>query len=407
MQVFQAVAVSACPRKISAIVNPIPFPRVNPALHEWSQKGQWPEIASRVRDGLSPNVLATPDLTVFEEFLRQVGTATLPPAVNEDAVFSTLMAGLGSTNPARPTPLALVCVVGRPKWVMTLLEKGHDPNERGEGHTPLTALASQGLVHPLRLENLTDQPEYGWDRMERSLAQGTCAEVLIDAGADIHAPSSSGATALMLACLAKNTHLATTLLCRGASPHPQPECAHPVFSMPPLEIAILSHNETVFRFLVDTGANPFAYQSVKKSRRLTLVDVAAGWGSPGMLEHLADRLGSDNEALIQAWWVALEAGNRPTIDWYLRKGINGNHCAADGSHPSHVLARAGHFDLLSDFFRRGLRLDVPDAMGNSALDVLAVYHPHLHRKVKTEWRGLPGNVVQGRFSGVESNQAPE
>lgn len=359
----------------------------------------------QVNQGLSSSVLATPSMTVFEEFLRQAGSANLPPDIDENEVFSALLAGLGEPSPDRPTPLALACVAGRPEWVMELIEKGGDPNQIGEGHTPITALACQGITYPIRMGDLSKQPERGWDQIDRSIAQSRCVEILVAAGANLNAPSAEGASPLILACLAKNTHLATFLLGLGANPHPPEFGGQGVFSLPPLYVSIVSHCETLFGMLVDVGADPFLPQHAGKDRRMNLIDATAAWGLPGMLDHLSGILGPNHEAIKSAWWVALETGNRQTIDWYLRKKADPRAPDANGSHPSHILARSGHYDLLSDFFRRGLPLDIPDAQGNTALEVLAVHHPDLYRQVRQHWRGLPGNILLGKFPGPRQESA--
>lgn len=381
---------------------------LNPSIHGLVQQGRWEEIGAQVAQGLSPHVLATPMLTVMEEFLRQAGSAVLPVDMDEDAVFFDLLSGLKDVDPHRPTPLALACLAGRPRWVQALLDKGCNPNEKGEGHTALTALATQGLPLPLRIEALPQLPEYGWNRQERLMAQVSCVDLLLKAGARINEPSSDGASPLILACLAKNTRLAMALLSRGAHPRPVKHGLG-IFSASPLEVSIVSHNEGLFRMLLEVGADPFEKQllGLGSSRGLTLVEVASGWGLPGMLDFLDEHLEDKRGMLSQAWWVALEKGNRPVIDWYLRQGVDLRVCDSTGSHVSHVLARNGHFDLLSDFFRRGLCLTSPDAQGNTALDVWAVYHPEQYRQARKQWRGLPGNVVAGKFPLTKDNKAPE
>lgn len=103
---------------------------LNPSIHGLVQQGRWEEIGAQVAQGLSPHVLATPMLTVMEEFLRQAGSAVLPVDMDEDAVFFDLLSGLKDVDPHRPTPLALACLAGRPRWVQALLDKGAIPTKK-------------------------------------------------------------------------------------------------------------------------------------------------------------------------------------------------------------------------------------------------------------------------------------
>lgn len=278
-----------------------------------------------------------------------------------------------------------------------LLEKGHSPNEEGDGHTVLTAIASLGVQSPLQIDRLASAPEFGWDKRDLALAQQRCLDLVLNAGADVNQHSYRGGTPLVFSCLAKNTLLGMFLLSRGADPNHSHAGAQKVFSLRPLEIAILSHNETMACALMDAGADMCSPPTISIEKVRTLIDIAAGMGPPGIMQALEDRMGKGHPLLEKAWWVALEAGNRDTIDWYIRNRVDPYTAEDNGSTTSHVLARSGHYNLLSDFFRRGLSLDQHDHEGNTAWDVLSMYHPNLYRRARSQWKGLPDNVVKVAF----------
>lgn len=368
-------------------------------------EGRWGQVCDLVRKGLSPSVMATPKFSVLEEFFRQAAKGLLPADMKQDEVFETLVLAAPNPSPTRLTPLSIACATGRAHWVQFLLDHGHCPRQKGDGHTPITALASLGISSPIRIDQLPQVPEYGMADQSLALAQQRCLDLVIDAGADINEPSRSGATALLLSCLAKNPMLGMFLLSRGANPDPSPAGSEKVFSMRPLEVAILSHCEVMVGALIDAGASVSVHPSVDIQGVDNLVDVAAGMGQQGVMQALEDRLGKGHPLFQKAWWVALEEGNRDTIDWYIRGRVDPYEAKRGDTHTSHVLARAGHYDLLSDFFRRGMTLDEPDREGNTAWDVLSVYHPHLYQKARSQWKGLPGNVVHAHFPQVSERTA--
>lgn len=382
------------------------FPaRPSTAVKTLVSEGKWEAIAEMVQGGLSPSVMATESLSVLEAFFSHAAKGLLPNSLNQDELFEILVCAAPRHDPSRLTPLSIACVSGRTHWVEFLLEKGHSPHEQGDGHTVLTAVASLGLMSPFQMGRLASISEYGWENRHLGMEQQRCLDLMLDAGADINQHSQRGATPLVLSCLAKNSLLGMFLLSRGADPNHSHEGAPQLFSLKPLEIAIVSHNETLALALMDAGADLLSPSSVKPRRRVSLVEVAAGLGPQGVMQALEERLGAGHPELEKGWWVALEEGNRDAIDWYIRGRIDPYKVEKGGLKTSHVLAREGHYDLLSDFFRRGLPLDQPDHDGNTAWDVLSAYHPELYQKARSQWKGIPGNVVEASFPRPAEQQA--
>lgn len=349
------------------------------------QNRQWASLALALENGAPAHVVAGHNrLNLFEEFMKEASKESREPCVDRvrataeeklrDWAFASFVNAWKGNDAERPTPLTLATLMGQSRWVRQLLEAGHDPNEEGEGHTPVTALARRHLQGEISVRALRQQPENGWDD-EGTSKRSACLDALLEAGLAIDRPAWRGACALLLACLAKDTPLILALLARKASPEGQhgPD-APAIYRLSPLEASIVTQNETAVAALLRAGANPLRATSMGPQlpgAEITLVELTGGMGQAGMLSALANTLGSKRHPeLIKAWTFALMQGNDETVDWFLSNGMKWDEVDGTGRLPIHVAARHGQASLIERLEKEGASLDQKDAQGLSGWDHL-------------------------------------
>lgn len=368
------------------------------------QQRQWPALALALENGAPAHaVVGLTRLNLFEEFMKEAYKQGREPRPNlalaqaeerlRDQVFEAFVASWKGNDPERPTPLTLATLMGNTRWVRLLLEAGHDPNETGEGHSPVSALARRNLQGPVSVAHLRGLPEQGWDEAGAT-QRSACLDALLAAGADLNRPAWRGACPLLLACLAKDTPMVLALLARKANP----EGAHApdapgIYRLSPLEAAIVTHNETAVAALLRAGANPLRSQSVQIPPPVvaaTLVEVAGGMGQAGMLSALADRLGDRHHPeLVKAWWFSLIRGNDEVVEWFLSHGRKWNETDEVGRQPIHVAAAHAHRSLIERLEQEGASLDDKDAHGHTGWDFLQLNPGGMALKASLALRNPP------------------
>lgn len=354
------------------------------------QNRQWASLALALENGAPAHVVAGHNrLNLFEEFLKEASKEAREPCVDQvrataqeklrDWALASFIHAWKGNDPERPTPLTLATLMGQSRWVRMLLEAGHDPNEIGEGHSPVTALARRHLQGEVSVRALRQQPENGWDD-EGASKRSACLDALLEAGLEIDRPAWRGACALVLACLAKGTPLVLALLARRASPEGQhgPE-APPIYRLSPLEASIVTHNETAVAALLRAGANPLRASSMGPQlpgAEVTLTELAGGMGQAGMLSALANTLGSKRHPeLVKAWTFALIQGNDEAVGWFLSNGMRWDEPDATGRLPIHMAARHGQGSIIERLEQEGASLEQKDGQGYSGWDHLRA-SPH-------------------------------
>lgn len=400
------------------------------ALLRMVQERRWAPLLAALEHGAPAHaVVGERRLNLFEEFLREAAReATDPPsdpalatatATLRQAAFAAFVAAWKGNDPDRPTPLTLATLLGRPEWVRALLAAGHDPNEPGEGHSPLTALARRHLQGAVSIEALRSRPETGWGE-PRPQAHAQCLDALHDAGADLDRPAWKGGCPLLLACLAKDTPLVLALLARGANPEGAfaPD-APKLYRLAPLEAAIVAHNETAVAALLRAGANPWRPQSVLAQlpgAEVTMAELAGGMGQGGMLAAFARDLGSPHHPeMDKAWRCALLLGNLDAVDWFLDHGRSATAPDADGWPPLHLAAAHARGALIERLERAGASMDTPDGHGRTGWDHLRAHPQGMALRARLALRSAPpstGNVLAwrpraGQASGRDQNPLPK
>ncbi len=349
------------------------------------QNRQWASLALALENGAPAHAVAGHNrLNLLEEFMKEASKearescvdqvrATAQEKLRDWALASFINAWKGN-DPERPTPLTMATLMGQSRWVRMLLEAGHDPNEVGEGHSPVTALARRHLQGEITIRSLRQQPENGWDD-EGASKRSACLDALLEAGLEIDRPAWRGACALVLACLAKDTPLILALLARKASPEGRhgPE-APPLYRLSPLEASILTHNETAVAALLRAGASPLRSTSMGPQlpgAEITLTELTGGMGQAGMLSALANTLGSKRHpALLKAWTFSIMEGNDETVEWFLSNGMRWDEPDDVGRLPIHVAALHAQESIIHRLEKEGASLEQKDAHGFSGWDHL-------------------------------------
>ena len=130
---------------------------------------------------------------------------------------------------------------------------------------------------------------------------------MLDAKADVNAPSADGTTALHWAVRANDSEIVSLLLHANANPN-----ASDRYGITPLYLAILNGNQALIRALLGAGANP----NVAGEGGETPLMTAARTGNTETLRALIDR-GAD-----------VNARDKQTAQTALMWAVRGNHAAA-------------------------------------------------------------------------------
>jgi hypothetical protein len=315
------------------------------ALLNLVHAGKWNELAQALKSGAPAHVVISGTKTLFEEFMlvaqrRLIALEISPnPATaqvsalfidkeraTQMVAFEGFLAAWKGNSPLHPTPLSLATVMGRSDMVASLIRAGHDPNEIGEGQTPLTAVVSRHICPPVTLMELRARPATE-DRSELFLRQLECLRLLRKAGGDVNLPGANGASPLLLACLAKELPMMMFLLAAGADPEgaSPPPGTQQLYRLTPLEASIVTHNNIAAHLLIKTGANllrlPSAETKVKLDPKTTLAEMAGAMGSPAVLDEILGGLGTlKHPAMVRSWHFAVFLNNAENIAWFLQRG---------------------------------------------------------------------------------------
>ena len=188
--------------------------------------------------------------------------ATYGDALDMAGLLIDAGADVNVANDYGVTPLSLACDNGAAAMVEVLLTAGADPNAaRSTGETPLMTCARTGDVDAVNLlathganpnlkESWQEQTPLMWAVGERHTE---VARALIEHGADVHARSKGGFTALLIAARDGDPDLVQLLLDAGADVNDTtPD------GTTPLLVATVRGQTAQATFLLDRGANPNA-----------------------------------------------------------------------------------------------------------------------------------------------------
>jgi ankyrin repeat protein len=192
------------------------------------------------------------------------------------------------------TPLALACANGSAAMARLLLAAGAEPNQpRRTGETPLMTAAFTGnleLVQTL-LSHHADVNAAGTDAKQTALMWATSEKhvdivrALVAAGADVHAHTSGGFSALLFAARQGDSESGAVLLEAGADPNDRARDGSTA-----LVIAVASGRDDMAILLLDRGADPNAsgggysalHAAVPKDMRRTIQALLAHGADPNL-----------------------------------------------------------------------------------------------------------------------------
>ncbi len=352
-------------------------PGASKSLTQLLNDRDWVKLLDAVRNGAPAHARLTDSpLTLFEGVLKAMAAYARSPHLlapqdrqeraQQLELFRALAAVPWVHDPRRPTPMTSVCLMGRLDLVEILLRAGHGPDDIGEGFNPATGVAQIFLPPKATLSTLEALEESGFDT--DSLNRRNCLKRLIRAGLDVGAPAFQGATALHMACAAKDTGLVLFLLAQGVAAD-VPSEASGVLGWAPLEIAARLGSETVFLALLKSGADPL--RSAASSPGLSIAAVACKFGHPGMLQALREALGgSDHPAFQQGWLEALRQDNGESIGWFLKAGYSPNAPLLNRRLPLHVAIEEGGPEGVHRLGAAGAALNQVDDRGITAAQLL-------------------------------------
>ena len=194
-------------------------------------------------------------------------TALIWAAHRNDIEMADLLLRAGAdvkaANDYGATALYAAAANADPEMAAMLLAAGADANARLlSGETPLMGAAERGNVETVRVllwrganpnarEANGGQTALMWAISER---HSMVTEELVQHGADVHARSNSGFTALMFAAQLGDADSARILLTAGANPND----VMPKTGLTPLIIAAAMGRAKIAVLLLDKGANPEA-----------------------------------------------------------------------------------------------------------------------------------------------------
>ena len=187
-------------------------------------------------------------------------------AIRNDLDVVDLLLGAGANPNAETdygvTPLSLACTNRNAVMIERLLKAGANPNARlGTGETPLMTCARTGNVEAVKLllsrgaDLNAKEDQQGHTALMRAVAgkHADVVQTLVEHGADVHARSQGGFTALLFASQQGDIPSARILIMAGANVNEaSPE------NGTPLVVAADSGHEEFALFLLENKADPNA-----------------------------------------------------------------------------------------------------------------------------------------------------
>lgn len=343
------------------------------------QKRNWKGLGEAIKQGVRGGLPFDEHRTLLEAFIQV--SEHFDDESERQAQYDVFRAFLEHgfiQDLTRPTLLTLATLAGRHDFVIDLIQAGFDPQESNlKGHNAASALATRHLNlsrERFSWEQKRQDNEYSWD--EESRHRLASLGLICSHGLKLDTPTFRGASPLLLAVLAKDNACVHYFLSCGASANPvslNPH--HPLYGLSPLEVGILSNNTEAVVSLLYFGAD-WKQESKSQAQPLALVRLAARFGSAGMMDLLAKRLGNHSTLLQEAWWDALQEGNSDTVAWFVAQGKPLNQPNKQGEYPIHVVSYGGDEKTLDVLIRLGANPDQINHEGQSCWNILKQFHPH-------------------------------
>ena len=323
---------------------PLPKEQVE-IIRNWIDQGaEWPDAAS----GEAPAPRPDPGATRLMEALRAGDRQAFQKLLREHPKAAQ------AKGPGGSTPLMYAVLYGGADDVKRLLESGADPNARNEANATALMWATDDLSK---------------------------TRLLVAHGADGNAHSDDGRTPLMIAARRNGSaDVVKLLLEHGANPSAQ--AGGLLGNVTPLSEAMYAGDETVFRLLLDKGADrkaagPLALALAFRARCDRCVEALIGSAGPDVLTPAAffvapplgpgfatkafvergvdpNAKGPDGLSLLTIA-AASEGFPLDTIRALIAKGADVNARCPDGQTPLDFAERQGHTPVVDLLLKSGAR----------------------------------------------------
>jgi len=226
---------------------------------------------------------------------------------------------------------------------------------------------------------VTKQEQNELNKQLRTKAMyGNATEIIemLDAGADVNACDTYGNTSLIIAAAYGQTKIVQSLLNRGADVNIQDEGGWTAL----MHAAWNGHTETV-NMLLDRGADP----NIQNIFYSTVLSHASWCGRTEivklLLEHGAERDLADKEGSSPLIMACQDPINkRKVITLLLAANANTDVVNHYGMTALMYLARNGYTGLMKLLIKDGADMNIKDAQGRTALDILWEFHPEKYDK---------------------------
>jgi len=242
-------------------------------------------------------------------------------------------------KPSRPQPLTDAFTSGKHECFLELLADRSDPNETNDEGTTLLAMvcgswSGLDLVEPLLKAGADPNRKSKFIPLRIAAANGmdTVVRLLLDAGADVHARSESGWTALVSAAGSGNIDVVQMLLDAGADPN-----------------ADDNEGRTAYRQALERNNRDIAELLRPLTRDID------GAEKPWR----ANKEGKSPERRL---FAAAEAGDAEFVRRLLAEGTSADIADESFDTPLHHAAGKGHVDVIDALLEAGAPLDVSGCM---------------------------------------------
>jgi ankyrin repeat protein len=273
------------------------------------------------------------------------------------------------------TPLSLACTNGSAPMVDLLLNSKADVNlALPGGETPLMTSARTGKTDAVRLllTHGADVNAKDIDHLQTALmwasAEGNVStvEMLHEFGADLHAVSKGGFTALLFATREGKKDTVSTLLKEGASPNETIQRPGRQAGTSALVLAVTNAHYELASMLLDAGADPNA-----AGQGWTALHAITWVRQPGYASNDPAPEGSGNMTSIEFVKKIAAKGANLNAKMTIRTSVGLSSLNTSGATPFLLAARTGDAELMRLLARLGADPLIPNVDGTTPLMVAA------------------------------------
>eukprot|EP00928_Gymnodinium_smaydae_P080008 TRINITY_DN63815_c0_g1_i1.p1 TRINITY_DN63815_c0_g1~~TRINITY_DN63815_c0_g1_i1.p1 ORF type:complete len:662 (-),score=86.51 TRINITY_DN63815_c0_g1_i1:429-2414(-) len=311
----------------------------------------------------------------------------------------------GSVETCKQSPLIAAVQEADLPSVKLLLDAKADCNAPGlHGDTALHQAASLGLADIARYlveegNCLVDQRnDAGCTALYRAVQRGqvSCAQLLLDSGAQIDAATNTGATPVYIAADRGYCELVDLLLSRGCNVKAATE-----LQMTPLLIAAFNGREEVVRTLVAHGAD----LSERGPGGATALYVAAQEGRSGVVHYLLS-IGCEVDVLsdgcLTPSLIAAMQGRDDIVRSLLAARASLDVSTDQGSNLAVMSARHGHINVLKLLVEFG-GAAMLDTRNPDGMSVLSVARKARHKDIVQYIEGIAAEQKDSDMAKWEAN----